>query len=309
MADTRVVVLRSYDPLLIDLAEAQLRAADIPCTRVGRGNAALLGAGNSIVEQQLEVDARNADAARELLASAHSAEAGEEQEPPADATSQRAARPRREAFVAAALSMLWPGLGLSYVGFYLTGLVLGAWSFVALIRASMAPDGLALALFGHLLPRVIDLVGAQLWLRRFGRSKVPFLHQAALALAIVGTSSGAQRLLGPGVTQLLATLHPDVPQEGWPFEESALTSAVSDARVTEDGAPILLVVHYAGDHSWAFLSGEAFDTDNGTLISMQTALTLDPTLRSIANLPAGWSARRAAVDKPWLREIDRDETE
>jgi hypothetical protein len=74
--------------------------------------------------------------------------------------------------------------------------------------------------------------------------------------------------------------------EEWPFDQARNVAAISDASVL-NGAPILMVVHYSEDDSWAFLSGAPFDAAQGKVIGMGTALSLDPTLRSIANLPPG----------------------
>jgi len=91
----------------------------------------------------------------------------------------------------------------------------------------------------------------------------------------------------------------------WPFDQARNVAAVSDASVV-NGAPVLWVVHYSEDDSWAFLSGAAFDVAQWKLISMGTALKLDPTLRSIADLPPGWTASRARVGDAWVRRADPD---
>jgi hypothetical protein len=94
--------------------------------------------------------------------------------------------------------------------------------------------------------------------------------------------------------------------EDWPFDQAVNVAAISDVAVVEDSASILLVVHYSDDHSWAFLSGRPFTTDQARVIGMGTALGLDPTLRSVATLPAGWSATREVVGAPWVRRADPD---
>jgi hypothetical protein len=91
----------------------------------------------------------------------------------------------------------------------------------------------------------------------------------------------------------------------WPFDQAKNVAAISDASVLS-GSPILFVVHYSGDDSWAFLSGAAFDVAQGKVIGMGTALRLDPTLRSIADLPPGWTAARARVGNAWVRQADPD---
>lgn len=92
MSAEPVVVFRSYDPVAIDLAEAQLRSAGVPYVRGARGNAALLGAGNSIVEQLLEVQAEHAAEASALLATQVKSDDTEPKEAPSS---------RKTAFIAA----------------------------------------------------------------------------------------------------------------------------------------------------------------------------------------------------------------
>jgi hypothetical protein len=90
----------------------------------------------------------------------------------------------------------------------------------------------------------------------------------------------------------------------WPFDQARNVAAISDAAVLE-GAPILVVIHYSDDHSWAFLS-ERSTIDQGKVIGMGTALGLDPSLRSIADLQPGWVARRSRVDAPWECHADAE---
>ena len=94
--------------------------------------------------------------------------------------------------------------------------------------------------------------------------------------------------------------------EDWPFDQAINVAAVSDASVVEDRAPVLLVVHYSDDDSWGFFSGEPFIPERGKVIGMGTALGLDPTLRTIADLPSGWTAKRRHVGDSWNREADPD---
>jgi hypothetical protein len=95
-------------------------------------------------------------------------------------------------------------------------------------------------------------------------------------------------------------------EEDWPFDQVPNVAAISDAAVVDGNAPVLLVVHYSDDHSWAFLSGGRFTTDQGKVIGMGTALRLDPTLSSVADLPPGWTATRKDVGSIWSRRADPD---
>lgn len=89
----------------------------------------------------------------------------------------------------------------------------------------------------------------------------------------------------------------------WPFDQAPNVVAITTRFVLE-GAPVLTVVHYSEDESWAFVCGRTFSTKDGRVILMKTALNIDPTLRSIADLPPGWTASRERVGAPWQREFD-----
>jgi hypothetical protein len=91
----------------------------------------------------------------------------------------------------------------------------------------------------------------------------------------------------------------------WPFDQAENVAAITNAPVLS-GAPILLVVHYSEDHSWAFLDGGAFEVSDGRVIGMGTAMREDPTIAEVADLAPGWVARRTAVGQPWVREADPD---
>ncbi len=100
---------------------------------------------------------------------------------------------------------------------------------------------------------------------------------------------------------------PDSERNEWPFDQAPNVAAITTRQVIEDGLPILTVVHYSDDHSWAFLCGTSNATEDGRVIGMGTAMKLDPTLASIADLPPGYSASRSAVGQAWTRQQDKDE--
>src|SRR4029077_3456891 len=92
----------------------------------------------------------------------------------------------------------------------------------------------------------------------------------------------------------------------WPFDQAANVAAISDAAVVDDRAPVVVVIHYSEDHSWAFLSGRPFQIEHGKVIGMGTALRLDPSLRSVADLQPGWVATRDRIGGPWVYRADPD---
>jgi hypothetical protein len=95
-----------------------------------------------------------------------------------------------------------------------------------------------------------------------------------------------------------------LPADDWPFDQGPQVACITTRWVLEDGLPILRVTHYSDDHSWAFVCGTPLSVEDGRVIAMKSALRLDPTLRTIADLPPGWTAWRENVGAPWKREED-----
>lgn len=92
-----------------------------------------------------------------------------------------------------------------------------------------------------------------------------------------------------------------MPTENWPFDQGPRVAAITTRQVLTDGLPILRVTHYSDDHDWAFVCGTTDATDDGRVIAMEEALRIDPTLRTIADLPPGWTAWRERVGADWHR--------
>lgn len=95
----------------------------------------------------------------------------------------------------------------------------------------------------------------------------------------------------------------------WPFDQPPNVAAITTVRVLEEKLPILRVTHYSDDHSWAFVCGTTNATEDGRVIAMHEVISLDPTLRTIADLPPGWTAWRDRIGSMWNRarsEIDDD---
>lgn len=87
----------------------------------------------------------------------------------------------------------------------------------------------------------------------------------------------------------------------WPFDQGPNVAALTTVNVLERRGPILVVTHYDDDDSWGFFCGLTSADADGRVIGMGHALRIDPTLRTIADLPPGWTARREHVGGPWHR--------
>ena len=74
----------------------------------------------------------------------------------------------------------------------------------------------------------------------------------------------------------------------WPFDQGENVAALTTRQVLRHGQPILRVIHYSDDHSWAFTCGTTSDPNDALIISMKRIVEHDPTLLSIADLlPVG----------------------
>ena len=91
-----------------------------------------------------------------------------------------------------------------------------------------------------------------------------------------------------------------MPETHWPFDQGPDVAAITTRQVLA-GSPVLRVTHYLDDDSWAFVCGTTDAAEDGRVIAMEEALTLDPTLRGIADLPSGWTAWRKQVGGEWHR--------
>ena len=90
----------------------------------------------------------------------------------------------------------------------------------------------------------------------------------------------------------------------WPFDQAKNAATISTKQVIVEGYPVLRVVHYSDDHSWAFTCGTTNDSADAMVVGMGEVVAKDPTLLSVADLPPGWRATRSEVGEKWVRQSD-----
>ena len=87
----------------------------------------------------------------------------------------------------------------------------------------------------------------------------------------------------------------------WKFDQARNVGAVTTAQVLDDAMPVLLVIHYGDDCSWAFLCDTTDNEDDSRMVTMEQIVEMDPTLKEIADLPPGWIAYRDFIGDEWDR--------
>ena len=94
--------------------------------------------------------------------------------------------------------------------------------------------------------------------------------------------------------------------EHWPFDQAENVAAITTKQVLEQKLPILRVVHYSDDDSWAFTFGTTDDTKDIRVVGMGCIVERDRTLMEIADLSPGWGAWREMVGGEWHRYESKD---
>lgn len=88
----------------------------------------------------------------------------------------------------------------------------------------------------------------------------------------------------------------------WRFDQCKDCAAITDKFVSEDTEPIRVVIHYADDSSWAFLSGKSNDTNDGRVVSMEEIIKENPLLSILYVLPEGHRAE--LKNKKWFVSLE-----
>src|SRR4051794_20938084 len=87
----------------------------------------------------------------------------------------------------------------------------------------------------------------------------------------------------------------------WPFADPPNLAVITVRQNVHGGQPILFVSHDADDGSWQFLTSGGLNEDDGMVVSLQSMVSRDPSLKELANLPLGWQAFRQLPGALWQR--------
>ncbi|MEM9400478.1 MAG: hypothetical protein AAF984_09740 [Verrucomicrobiota bacterium] len=89
------------------------------------------------------------------------------------------------------------------------------------------------------------------------------------------------------------------------FKETLDTMVVTSSYVTSDRMPILYVSYEIDEEEggiWQFHCGnDDYSEDKIQLVSLNTIIGIDQSVKSVADLKNGYGARRKSVQDPWIR--------
>jgi len=92
----------------------------------------------------------------------------------------------------------------------------------------------------------------------------------------------------------------------WPFDQPPNGAVFTVRGVLECGEPVLHVTHDADDQGWQFLGSETPTEADVRIVALDEVLSLDPSIRTLADLPVGWHAWRQTAGGRWVREVNPD---
>ena len=88
----------------------------------------------------------------------------------------------------------------------------------------------------------------------------------------------------------------------WPFPDHRATACFT-TKLVLDGAPILRVYHdYDGDWQFHGVANQPPTTQLAKLVSLESMIDLDSTLKELHDLPYGWLAERDGVGDEWRKQ-------
>ncbi|MFI7117382.1 hypothetical protein [Amycolatopsis sp. NPDC049868] len=120
---------------------------------------------------------------------------------------------------------------------------------------------------------------------------------------------------GPDLTADEARAHEDLPFIWWVADQVMQrdrrawwmrhwllrTTCIQTREIFERSEPILLVQHDADDGMWQLIGASDADSATGKIGHLHHAIDEDQTLIDTLDLPAGGSATRTGIGRPWNR--------
>lgn len=88
----------------------------------------------------------------------------------------------------------------------------------------------------------------------------------------------------------------------WPFADQPNVAVFTSKKIVHDGDWIYYVAHDEDDGAWQFHphSGPTPESD-AAVVSLKTMVSIDDSIKQLADLPTGWHAWRKSRDADWER--------
>lgn len=100
-----------------------------------------------------------------------------------------------------------------------------------------------------------------------------------------------------------------IDRQSWPFDSPPNVACFTVRSIVEGEQPVLMASRDADDGGWQFLTGDAFNMSDAMLVSLDSMVARDSTLRELGGMQPGWMAWRDAPDAPWSRQAEAQQTE
>jgi hypothetical protein len=92
----------------------------------------------------------------------------------------------------------------------------------------------------------------------------------------------------------------------WKFDSPRNTAVIADRFFVEKKEPCLYVVHDESDGGWQFLTENTNgDAGRAIVVSLARAVSTDPSIDELFDLPLGWTAFRETSKSAWQRKPGR----
>lgn len=91
----------------------------------------------------------------------------------------------------------------------------------------------------------------------------------------------------------------------WQFSDPPNVAVVASQKIVLSAGWITYVSHDVDDGAWQFHTSqsEPVRKEDVMIVSLQSIVTLDPTVIELADLPLGWHAWRSSKSSVWQRKM------
>lgn len=93
-------------------------------------------------------------------------------------------------------------------------------------------------------------------------------------------------------------IHNRIKTVDWQFSEEPNILVLTSRQVVDDKQPVLRVSRDA-EGSWSFMSGQEFAMSDVRFVTLDSMVSLDPSLHEAAHTPINGAVNRPDADAPW----------